>query len=71
MQRQFLTIKVYLLILISLAITVRLLDTNIDVNETDGSVQLCVNVTHGSVESSAYIRYSTISGSARGGGGVG
>ena len=47
-------------------ITVRLLETNIDVNETTGSTQLCFNVTHGNVESYAYLRYSTISGSATG-----
>lgn len=38
-----------------------------DVYENAGSVQACVNITHGFLErSSAYVRYSTYSGSAVG-----
>ena len=46
------------------AITVSLLETSVDVIETVGSIDFCVNITFGSVESSAYAWYSTISGSA-------
>ena len=51
---------------ISSVITVRAVETSVSVPESSGSVDLCLNVTHGEVESSAFIRYTTISGSAIG-----
>ena len=49
-----------------LAITVSLVESSMDIAESDRSTQLWVNVTHGYVESYAYVRYSTSSGTARG-----
>ena len=51
---------------ISSAITVSLVQSSVDLAESAGSTQLCANITHGNVESSAYIRYSTSSGTAAG-----
>jgi hypothetical protein len=45
-------------------ITVSLVESSVDVAENDSSTQLCVNITHGNVESSAYVGYSTRSGTA-------
>ena len=50
---------------LSIVLTVMGLTTNI--YENNGSVQACVNITHGYLEaSSAYVWYSTYSGSAIG-----
>ena len=54
------------LVAVTSAITVTLLENSVDVTETAGSIDFCVNITFGNVESSAYVRYSTISGSATG-----
>ena len=42
------------------------MESSVDVSETAGSAQLCVNITHGNVESTASFRYSTSSGTATG-----
>lgn len=47
-------------------ISVSLIQNSVDVSEASTAIEICVNVTQGIVESSAYVRYSTHSGSAIG-----